>query len=138
MDLVCGECGEKFTWRRNKKYCCAKCMRAANASRLAAVPGHGLSPATLGAAHELVVCVDLMRKGFSVYRSVSPSAPFDLVAARGVDLKRVEVTTGSIYYNDAEERATFRTYHNKHGQEHKYDILAIVTHDGAITYSPQP
>jgi hypothetical protein len=39
------------------------------------VPGTHL----IGAAAELAVCTRALRKGYYVYRSVSPSGPFDLI-----------------------------------------------------------
>jgi hypothetical protein len=46
-----------------------------------------------GAASELLVAADLIQRGFAVFRSVSPAAPFDLIAAAGETLIRVEVRT---------------------------------------------
>ena len=50
-----------------------------------------ISPSSQGAASELTVSADLLRRGASVYRSLSPAAAFDLVAAFGDRLIRVEV-----------------------------------------------
>lgn len=47
----------------------------------------------LGAACELIVSADLIRKGHDVYRALSPSAPFDLVSHMDGVLTRVEVRT---------------------------------------------
>lgn len=46
---------------------------------------------TNGAAAELLVCVDLMRSGYHVYRAVSPATPSDLVAISDEETLRVEV-----------------------------------------------
>jgi hypothetical protein len=35
-----------------------------------------------GAAGELIVAADLFFKGYSVFRALAPSAPFDLIAVR--------------------------------------------------------
>ncbi|GIH07394.1 hypothetical protein Rhe02_54610 [Rhizocola hellebori] len=49
--------------------------------------------ATVGAASELRVCAELMRRGYQVFRCESSSAPFDLVAHKAGSLWRVEVKT---------------------------------------------
>lgn len=46
---------------------------------------------TRGAAAELIVAADLMRKGHAVYRALSPNAPFDLVSFLEGDMTRIEV-----------------------------------------------
>lgn len=50
-----------------------------------------VSPSSQGAAAELLVSADLLKRGAAVYRSVSPAAPFDLIALFGNRLIRVEV-----------------------------------------------
>lgn len=47
--------------------------------------------AVRGAASELLACAALMKAGYHVYRSESPTAPFDLVAYRDGRCLRVEV-----------------------------------------------
>ena len=47
-----------------------------------------------GAIQELRVCIDLMAKGYDVYRAISPSAPFDLAIWRHGKLITVEVKSG--------------------------------------------
>ena len=55
---------------------------------------HGLPPPTLGALSELQVAVDLMAKGYHVFRALSPDCPCDLVAFRpGEPPVRIEVMT---------------------------------------------
>lgn len=51
----------------------------------------GVGKSVLGAANELLVAADLTLRGYAVYRAVSPSAPFDLVAVKGEAILRVEV-----------------------------------------------
>lgn len=72
-------------------------------------PGH------VGAASELVVCVDLMRRGWDVFRSESPQNNFDIVASKGPVMLRIEVRTAA----KIKGKLTAAT----HGY---YDILAIV------------
>lgn len=87
-----------------------------------------MCPGDVGAAHEMLVCVDLLRKGYQVYRSVSPSASFDLAVFRQGELTAVEVTTG--------------LYSPQGGIVHppkdtsRFDVLAVVMRDGKIIYKP--
>lgn len=53
-----------------------------------------LPTGTTGALNELLVCTDLLERGYHVFRSVSPSCPCDLVAYRpGQIPRRIEVKT---------------------------------------------
>jgi len=53
-----------------------------------------LPTGTVGAISELAIAVDLMKKGYSVFRSLSPSCKFDFFAYKdGIALK-VEARTG--------------------------------------------
>lgn len=54
--------------------------------------------AMVGARSELLVCCDLMARGYYVYRAESPAAPWDLVAYRRENpcrALRIEVRTGT-------------------------------------------
>ncbi|MCI0528347.1 MAG: hypothetical protein L0Y56_12980 [Nitrospira sp.] len=80
-----------------------------------------------GTFHEMKVVIDLMRRGYEVYRAVSGGAPCDFVAVKDGKAIRVEVTTGHRY----------KTKLNHPPKDpNKFDVLAIVEHDGWITYRP--
>ena len=55
-----------------------------------------ITSGNLGAKNELVVAIDLIEKGFNVFRSLTPNAPFDLVAYRNKQLYRIEVKTARL------------------------------------------
>lgn len=79
----------------------------------------------VGAEKEMVVCADLLRHGFEVFRAISGTASFDLVASLGKKLFRIEVkseTTAEKYMSHS----------------HKADILAIVKKDRSIVYYNVP
>jgi hypothetical protein len=78
-----------------------------------------------GAASELVVCVDLIRRGYDVFRAVSPQCSCDLIAMKGINVFRVEVRTSQVLPNK-KMRAS------RHG---KYDILALVR-EWEVVYDP--
>lgn len=54
----------------------------------------GLPTGTVGAINELRVSVDLMARGYAVFRALSPSCPCDLAILKDDNLIRVEVKTG--------------------------------------------
>lgn len=53
-----------------------------------------LPSGTVGAISEMVVAVDLMEKGYSVFRALSPACKSDLVAKKNDTVITVEVRTG--------------------------------------------
>ena len=78
-------------------------------------------PGLVGTLSELLVCVDLLSKGWCVYRAMDPQADCDVIATRGPELVRVEVKTDG-------PRIKLKT---KRG---KFDILAVVDSSNHIRY----
>jgi hypothetical protein len=77
-----------------------------------------ISMTNKGALGEYAVSADLIRRGFKVFKALTPGGPFDLIIALGENLLRVEVKTGrkniktgTLYYGNTERN--------------EYDILAI-------------
>ncbi len=54
---------------------------------------NGIPTGTVGAISELIVSADLMKKGFHVFRALSPACPFDLYAMRNHKTFDIEVRT---------------------------------------------
>lgn len=90
-----------------------------------------ISNGTIGAIGELKVCVDLMQKGFFVYRAVSPSCQADLAVTFNNQFFRVEVTTGTI------SQSGKINHPKKIEEKYRYDILAICLKTGGIHYIPE-
>jgi hypothetical protein len=67
-----------------------------------------------------------MRKGWSVFRALSPCSPCDLVIVRGAEMYRVEVTKG--YFNAR------GTYSWPTHDPSRYDVLALWLASGDIAY----
>jgi hypothetical protein len=88
-----------------------------------------LSSGTTGAIHEYLVTVDLLKKGYHVFRATSPSCECDLAILKDKVLSRVEVTTGN-------RTTTGKLYYPRH-PSHLYDILAIVVNSEGIIYVPE-
>lgn len=55
---------------------------------------NGLSCGTVGALSEILVSADLLKKGYAVFRSLSPACFCDLIAIKGDEMKKIEVRTG--------------------------------------------
>lgn len=113
---------------RSAKYCSGACAREAarRKYRLAnpyPYPGVVLPSGSVGAASELRVAVDLLMRGHSVFRALSPSSPCDLAVLCQGQLLRVEVRTkaqtpaGSVYKEAAVSGL-------------RCDVLAVVINKG--------
>lgn len=76
-----------------------------------------------GAASELFTCAYLLAKGYHVFRSESPSCPFDLIAYREGVYARVEVKSLS---RKTEFAPTFTWPSND-----EWDLLIVVDEDGS-------
>lgn len=88
-----------------------------------------LSTGTKGALNELIVIVDLLTKGYDVFRAISPAASCDLAILKEGKLLRVEVTSGWI--------ASGKLSRNKNKLSNgKSDILATVYEGDKIDYFP--
>jgi len=82
-----------------------------------------------GASHELLVCSDLLSKGFEVYRSVSSTGYCDLIVINfeTKEILRIEVTTGTI------GNLGYISFPKK--DKKKYDVLAVIV-DNQVYYHP--
>ena len=128
---TCTECGKEFAGRgKNSKYCGRNCSRARYQNDyIKSNSKLNIPAATVGAMHELLVCADLLRKGFAVFRSVSSACSCDLAVLQEKTLLRIEVTTGRTMPSG-------KLIYPKKNPE-KFDVLAIVLHDQTIIYFPE-
>lgn len=99
--------------KQRTTYCSDACLKA---GRYEPEPPTDLAPGDVGALGELVVSADLMRRGYAVFRALSPSCPCDLIAMKDDKLLRVEVTKGRRYLKGG---------------------CHFIPHDGTIQYAPQ-
>lgn len=132
MDKICPQCGITFKiigrpW--NKKYCSKECTK-----KMYHVPfrlSKDVPSGTVGAIAELEVCSDLLKRGYSVFRSVSPSSNFDLIAFKDRQMISVEVRTG--YFQRTNGNLMFPK-----NETDKAQYYAVVTHhDRKIYYIPE-
>jgi len=131
---VCVQCQtplpvEKF---KRRAFCCsASCERLRLHQKY-----RGENPAssylcnttTTGTINEFKVAIDLLRRGYQVFKAISPGAICDLMIYKDHQLVRVEVTTGS--------RVNGKLSHTKSHAKDKYDLLCVVVRD-EIVYIPE-
>jgi len=129
-EKMCKNCGKPIL-SQGSKYCSYECRSAlARKKYHEANPFKGTSSATTGAISELRVAVDLMIKGYNVFRSLSPSCPCDLAVLREGVLLKIEVRT-------AHRSTTGKLYNLKSSRDdvNNIDHYAWVTGD-EIIYEP--
>jgi PD-(D/E)XK endonuclease len=112
---------------KSKKYCSTRCKRAFKDKLNPVVSLSDLSTGTTGAIGELIASTDLLRKGYEVFRAISPSCSCDLIAVRGTKSLRIEVRTGA-----HSEKGTIQF--NK--SNFRADHFAIVV-GNQVTYQPE-
>ena len=129
----CVYCGKELP-NEKWKYCSPECKaayvkeeyRKANPAIL-----RGGTSATTGAISELRVAIDLLVKGYNVFRSLSPSCPCDLAILKDGQLLKVEVRTSFI----STSGKIYRTI-NKRDESKNIDIYAWVL-PTKIVYEPE-
>ncbi len=128
----CLYCGKPYAaYRPTQKYCGSTCKNASHAERYFSPHGSVVDKQASGALSEMIVCSDLLRKGYHVYRNVSASGPCDLIATRSEDLIRVEVKSGYLLPSG-------KLSYPKPRPHYTYDILAVVLRDDSLRYlTPQ-
>jgi len=84
----------KHSRNNSRKYCSYKCRQDFYKGKYRDFnPFKGNTPGTTGAISELRVAIDLLSKGFNVFRSMSPNSPCDLAILKNGDLLKIEVRT---------------------------------------------
>lgn len=117
---------------QKRKFCSVECRKDYNKQVLRKNNPlvFELPSGTVGAIGELRICVDLLTRGYHVYRSVSPSCPTDLAIMHQGKLYGIEVVTGYVSLKG-------KLCHNKiYIKNPQFDIVAIVLKNGDITYEP--
>jgi len=123
----CLNCGKPILnpiRKTGTKFCGLKCATEFGRRNMVKVEGSStLQMGTLGAIGEYIACVDLLRKGYEVFRSVSPTCSCDLVILKDGKLETVEVRVGAKYYSGCLRYSQTKI---------RADLLAIVLHDEII------
>ena len=128
--IVCGRPFEKPNSRRAVCSDACRLNRARQEPKKTIGTGLGVDRQAIGAMGEMLVSMDLIARGFFVYRNVSASGPCDLVAfRRGETPIKVEVKVGHLLANG-------RAIGAPCSPGHDYDTLAVVLPDRSIRYYP--
>ena len=132
MDCVfCGVTIPK-TKRKHAKYCNRSCQKKAKYVKWAKLnPNLGLSTATVGQIAELYVACDLLKKGYEVFKALSPGASCDLAVLKSGRLIRIEVRTG--FKVPFSGKIIYGKYKKDHDRQ---EVFAIWFKTGEIIYQP--
>ena len=101
---ICVNCKKGYLGIHNQLYCSQKCL---NENFGIKRNWEGISTGTVGAIQELRVSVDLLSKGYEVFRALSPSCSCDLLVKKNNKFFSIEVRTA--YQNKAGRIVTVRT-----------------------------
>jgi hypothetical protein len=127
----CPVCNKIFsTHRFNQKYCSPECSKSKPWDSFVDLK-FKISPGTKGTITEFLVCVDLMKRGYNVFRAISPNSPFDIIAVNHQATHRIEITSGNMIGE--------KLIYNKHNKwKDHFDIIAVVILSGnKIIYIPE-
>jgi hypothetical protein len=129
----CASCAKPLPEYRSarRKFCSTKCANAKATQRFADLNVKlDVSSGTMGAITELMVSTDLLRRGWEVFRAMSPACSADLVISKkGVTL-RIEVRTGYIRPNGT-------IYWPKKGTVPDHYAVVVMALDERIRYEPE-
>lgn len=111
-------------------YCSSRCrLSVANIGRPIVERKH------VGTLSLMMVCTDLVKRGYEVFTAISPHGVCDAVAIKGRLTLRIEVTTGT-YYAGGTVRSLQYPPHQRYADQ--YDTLAVVVQTlGEIHYFGQ-
>jgi hypothetical protein len=131
---ICDQCGTEFTAiTRLGRYCGHTCSAKhwQNRNMLPSLGAeNGISKQNVGALNELRVSIDLLQRGYHVFRALSPACPCDLIAfapdgkALMIEVKTAYARGDKVYVPGAQKLAN-----------HRFDILALALPDRLI-YQP--
>jgi hypothetical protein len=132
--MNCLECGLPFPESSNprRKYheACRR-LRAARLHRERNPLPEMRCTADTGAVAELIVCADLLQRGFEVFRAVSPGATCDLIALKEGRSLRVQVRTASVTVT-----GSIQIRQPEHPERHDTIALVLVSQH-IVSYSPE-
>lgn len=140
VSSICAECKGAFNpSRKDQKFCslaCAReCIRKAWQAANPKTSLVTLKNNTVAEINEMRVAIDLLGRGFEVYRAAVAGMPCDMLACGkntwlypGNEPRRIEVTTGN--------RTPSGALQHPRRDDSQYDILAIVVGED-IFYQPE-
>lgn len=99
-NLKCEECGKDFVHiMQHTKSCSDECRNKRMSKKFGRYSDKSIPSGTVGAITEMVISADLMKKGYSVFRALSPSCFCDVIAIKDKKILKVEIKTGYVGLN---------------------------------------
>lgn len=127
----CVTCKVEFkTTHPNAKFCSRKCKTVQIKSPYNGFI-NGVDTSTTGAIAELMACVDLMKKGYEVFRAMSPSSHCDILGIKDGVVHLYEVRTGTYIESKNGKRLTWIN-RKAHGKE----MIVVTYKDHKVHYIP--
>src|ERR1700733_9962221 len=113
---VCPMCKNPLPEKRNRSnvFCGKTCRDKSYVELKRDKLAQDIAPSSRGTIAELMVCSDLLLKGFEVYRAVSPSAKCDIIAvvpSKNV-IVRLEVKSSWVTYTKSDGSVVPPYFHN--------------------------
>jgi hypothetical protein len=124
------ECNKVFRSRENRHVFCTEICRQ-KSTFFSIGNTYNLSTGQLGALSELIATTDLIKKGYEVFRAVSPSASCDLIILKNGKLHRIEVRTG---YLKADGAVRYPATEKDIGKSDSYAVVFPTTN--TVEYIP--
>jgi hypothetical protein len=122
---------------RIRKFCSQKCRRNQEREKykksnppLKDISGNKMDSLKVGTLGEISVMLDLIKKGYNVYRNVAYSGYCDLAIMHEKIMLRIEVKTG--FYS-----AYGKLCYPGHKDKSRFDILAVWLKSGEVIYIPE-
>ena len=139
--MNCEYCGKLISSKKQKtaRFCSRSCRTRAQTQRYKIICNetydkhhveafqNNIYNTSIGTMNELIIGANLISKGYEVYKSLSNIGP-DYIILKGKQYLRVEVTCG---YKNSENEIRWPVH-----DPSKYDVLALVFHNGTIQYKP--
>lgn len=128
-DRTCVGCLKDFkTSFPNTKACSNECRQAFAKKRTRNM--YGIGTASVGTIAEMEVCCEMLKRGYSVFRTVSQSSFCDVVAIKGSEVMMLEVRTG--YYCPSGYISYPKIIHNKISNPTHYAVFVAETNEISI------
>ena len=115
--ITCNKEIEIKAWSKARKYCSNQCSMKNYSLRVGKMRTLNLPSSTVGTISELEVGLDLLRKGYEVYKPLTANCSGDLLAEKSMEFKKIEVRTG--WRNQINQRVMYPT------QNIRAPILAV-------------
>lgn len=133
MNNSCKNCGKEISDKhangRLKEFCSRECYtknKAKTRKEINLSRRLGLSSGETGQINEMLVTIDLIKRGYKVFLPFDTTSAFDLLIYKDSLYKRVQVKTGSFNYNGKKLPIVLKNS--------EFDILAVVYQLNDIDY----